>query len=131
MSEVKASAYDLIGGEAVLRQLVDRFYQLMDTDPKATGIRAIHQPDLSEAKQKLFLFLSGWMGGPPLYVEKYGHPRLRGRHLPFRIGEAERDQWMGCMTQAMQDVGIDEAVQTRLHKALWDLADFMRNQPEH
>lgn len=130
MSEAKSTAYELIGGEPVLRRLVNRFYELMDTEPHAAGIRAIHRPDLSEANEKLFLFLSGWLGGPPLYVEKHGHPRLRGRHLPFRIGEAERDQWMACMTQAMQDVGVDEALQARLHKALWDLADFMRNQPE-
>lgn len=131
MSEAKPNAYELIGGEPVLRRLVERFYELMDTEPQAAGIRAIHRPDLSEAKEKLFLFLSGWLGGPPLYVEKHGHPRLRGRHLPFRIGEAERDQWMHCMMQAMRDTGIDEALQARLQKALWDLADFMRNQPEH
>lgn len=130
MSEARQTAYELIGGEPVVRRLVERFYQLMDSEPHAAGIRAIHQPDLSEAREKLFLFLSGWLGGPPLYMQKHGHPRLRGRHLPFRIGTSERDQWMRCMTQAMQDVGIDEAMQARLQKALWDLADFMRNQPE-
>ena len=129
MSE-SATYYEVIGGEPVLRQLVTRFYEVMDTEPKAAGIRALHQPDLSDAREKLFLFLSGWMGGPPLYVEKYGHPRLRARHLPFLIGESERDQWIYCMVRAMHDVGIEEKVMIQLGNALWGVADFMRNQPE-
>lgn len=125
-----ASFYEVIGGEVVLRQLVHRFYQIMDNEPKATGIRIMHQPDLAQAEEKLFLFLSGWMGGPPLYVEKYGHPMLRARHLPFAIGESERDQWIYCMVRAMHDVGIEEKVMLQLGNALWGVADFMRNQPE-
>jgi len=132
MSEVpqQKSFYDVVGGEAGLHRLVDRFYQLMDTEPKAAGIRAMHQPDLSEANEKLFLFLSGWMGGPPLYVEKYGHPMLRARHLPFAIGESERDQWIYCMVRAMHDVGLSEDVMRQLGGALWGMADFMRNRQE-
>lgn len=122
--------YEVVGGEAGLRRLVDRFYEVMDTDPKAAVIRALHQPDLSEANRKLFMFLSGWMGGPPRYVETYGHPRLRARHLPFPIGEAERDQWIYCMVRAMHDVGLSDDVMRQLGNALWDVADFMRNQPE-
>jgi len=122
--------YEVIGGEPVLSKLVTRFYEVMDTEPKAAGIRAMHQQDLSEAREKLFLFLSGWMGGPPLYVEKYGHPMLRARHLPFPIAESERDQWIYCMVRAMHDVGIDEKVMVQLGNALWGVADFMRNQPE-
>lgn len=129
MSEQK-TFYELVGGEAGLRRLVTRFYEIMDTEPKAAGIRAMHQPDLSQAREKLFLFLSGWMGGPPLYVEQYGHPRLRARHLPFPVGESERDQWIYCMVRAMHDVGIDEKVMLQLGNALWGVADFMRNQPE-
>jgi len=121
--------YEAVGGEAGLRRLVDRFYEVMDTDARAAGIRAMHQPDLSEASRKLFMFLSGWMGGPPLYVEQYGHPRLRARHLPFPIGEPERDQWIYCMVRAMHDVGLSEDVMRQLGNALWDVADFMRNQP--
>ena len=132
MSEApqQKSFYDVVGGEAGLHRLVDRFYQLMDTEPKAAGIRAMHQPDLSEANEKLFLFLSGWMGGPPLYVEKYGHPMLRARHLPFAIGESERDQWIYCMVRAMHDVGLSEDVMRQLGGALWGVADFMRNRQE-
>ena len=122
--------YEVVGGEAGLRRLVDRFYEVMDTDPKAAVIRAMHQPDLSEANQKLFMFLSGWMGGPPLYIEKYGHPMLRARHLPFPIGESERDQWIYCMVRAMHDVGLSENEMIQLGNALWGVADFMRNKPE-
>ncbi len=122
--------YEVIGGEPVLRRLVARFYEIMDSEPRVAGIRAMHQPDLAEANEKLFLFLSGWMGGPQLYVEKYGHPMLRARHLPFPIGESERDQWVYCMVRAMHDVGIEEKVMVQLGNALWGVADFMRNQPE-
>jgi hemoglobin len=130
MSEQPATFYEVVGGEEGLRRLVTRFYEIMDSEPKAAGIRAMHKPDLSEANEKLFLFLSGWMGGPPLYVEKYGHPMLRGRHLPFPIGESERDQWVYCMVRAMHDVGLEEKSMLQLGNALWGVADFMRNQPE-
>jgi hemoglobin len=130
MSEQPATFYEVVGGEEGLRRLVTRFYEIMDSEPKAAGIRAMHKPDLSEANEKLFLFLSGWMGGPPLYVEKYGHPMLRGRHLPFPIGESERDQWIYCMVRAMHDVGLEEKAMLQLGNALWGVADFMRNQPE-
>jgi hemoglobin len=122
--------YESIGGEATVRKLVDRFYDLMDEDPDYYGIRKIHQKDLSEARQKLFMFLSGWMGGPPLYTDQFGHPKLRQRHMPFPIGESERDQWMNCMLRAMDEVGIQEPVKSDLVKAFWKTADFMRNKPE-
>jgi hemoglobin len=127
---VPASFYEVVGGEEGLRRLVKRFYEIMDSEPKAAGIRAMHKPDLSEANEKLFMFLSGWMGGPSLYVEKYGHPMLRARHLPFPIGESERDQWVYCMVRAMHDVGLEEQAMLQLGNALWGVADFMRNQPE-
>lgn len=130
MSKPGQTFYEVVGGELGLRRLVTRFYEIMDSDPRAAGIRAMHQSDLTEAREKLFLFLSGWMGGPPLYVEKYGHPMLRARHLPFPIGESERDQWIYCMVRAMHDVGLPENVMVQLGNALWGVADFMRNQPE-
>lgn len=123
-----AHAYQRLGGEPVVRQLVDRFYELMDTLPEAYELRQLHPKDLSGSADKLFWFLSGWLGGPQLYVERFGHPRLRARHLPFPIGERERDQWMLCMRQAMAEVIADEALRAALDKALWDLADFMRNR---
>lgn len=121
--------YELIGGEPAVRALVKRFYELMDTLPESYGIRKLHPADLSKSEEKLFMYLTGWLGGPQLYVEKFGHPRLRGRHMPFSIGDAERDQWMLCMREAMQEVIADEALRAKLDKALTDLADFMRNRP--
>ena len=125
-----SSPYELLGGEAALRELVDRFYDLMDLEPEYAGIRRLHPPALDASRDKLFWFLSGWLGGPPLYVEQFGHPRLRARHLPFAIGIAERDQWLRCMSQAMDDVGVDPALQGALAKAFFGTADWMRNRAE-
>lgn len=119
--------YERIGGEEGVRRLVDRFYDLMDSKTEVAGIRELHAKSLKASREKLFLFLSGWLGGPQLYVEKHGHPRLRQRHLPFAIGESERDQWMACMLQAMQDVGLDEGLRKELAAAFQKTADFMRN----
>ncbi len=120
--------YQLIGGEAGIRRLVDRFYALMDELPEARTIRALHAPDLSRAKERLFMFLSGWLGGPPLYAERFGHPRLRQKHLPFPIGEAERDAWMLCMTRALEEVVPDDNFRAQLTQAFFKTADFMRNR---
>ena len=129
MSDIN-NHYERIGGEAGLRKLVHRFYELMDTLPEAYEIRKLHSPDLSQAEDKLFMFLSGWMGGPPLYEQAYGHPRLRMRHLPFAIGSRERDQWMLCMEQAMQETGVEPALAEELTSAFYRVADFMRNQEQ-
>lgn len=118
-----------IGGEERVRALVDRFYDLMDLEPGYAALRAAHGSDLAKARQHLFWFLCGWLGGPSHYIERFGHPRLRARHLPFEIGTQERDQWMRCMALAMQDLGIDEALQLRLMQAFWQTADWMRNVP--
>ena len=125
-----ATPFERIGGEAAVRRLVSRFYELMDTLPEAYGIRKLHQPDLSGAEQKLFMYLCGWLGGPQLYVEKYGHPMLRARHLPFAIASAEAEQWMLCMRQAMAEVIEDTALRASLDKALDDLARHMRNRDD-
>ncbi|MBZ0104227.1 MAG: group II truncated hemoglobin [Sulfuricella denitrificans] len=122
--------YHRLGGDELIRRLVDRFYDLMDEDPDYYGIRKMHAKDLTEARNKLFMFLSGWTGGPQLYMEKFGHPRLRQRHMPFVIGEDERDQWMACMMRAMNEVGVDEKLHQELTAAFWKTADFMRNQAE-
>ncbi|WP_422648924.1 Group II truncated hemoglobin [Cupriavidus sp. H18C1] len=123
----QATAYDLIGGEARVRELVDRFYDLMDLEPEFAGLRALHPPSLDGSRDKLFWFLCGWLGGPNHFIERFGHPRLRARHLPFEIGISERDQWMRCMAMAMQDVGLSEDLQMRLLQALFQTADWMRN----
>ncbi|MCD9229511.1 group II truncated hemoglobin [Ralstonia pseudosolanacearum] len=122
-------AFDLLGGEARVRELADRFYDLMDLEPAFAELRALHPPSLEGSRDKLFWFLCGWLGGPSHYIERFGHPRLRARHLPFEIGTRERDQWMRCMALAMQDLGIDDALQLRLMQAFWQTADWMRNVP--
>jgi hemoglobin len=121
--------YALLGGEAALRALVERFYDLMELEPQYAAIRRLHAPNLSSAREKLFLFLSGWLGGPSLYIERHGHPMLRARHLPFAIGITERDQWMACMSLAMADVGVAGELQARLRQAFFQTADWMRNRP--
>lgn len=122
--------YDQIGGEDGLRRLVDRFYELMNTLPEAWDVRRLHADDLSNSADKLFMFLSGWLGGPPLFVQRFGHPRLRKRHLPFSIGVRERDQWMLCMREAMTAQIDDVQLRTELLNALGALADHMRNRTE-
>ena len=124
------SAYELLGGQAGVRSLVDRFYDLMDLEEAYAGIRRLHPPALDESRDKLFWFLSGWLGGPPLFMEKKGHPMLRARHLPYAIGVDERDQWLRCMSQAMEEEGVDPQLQRSLARAFFGTADWMRNRPE-
>ena len=119
----------MIGGDAQVRSLIDRFYDLMDTAPEYYVIRKLHPADLSGSRDKLYMFLSGWLGGPPLYADKFGHPMLRARHLPFSIGVAERDAWMACMARAMTGVIDDEKLRVWLLEQLYKTADWMRNQP--
>ena len=119
--------YYRMGEESGIRALVEKFYYYMDTLPEADGIRKLHPENLKESEEKLVLFLSGWSGGPPLYVEKYGHPRLRMRHMPFAIGESERDQWLFCMRRALQECVSDEEVRQFLDEKFTHIADFMRN----
>ncbi|MCP3025133.1 group II truncated hemoglobin [Cupriavidus basilensis] len=125
----EVTAYALIGGEARVRELVDRFYDLMDLEDEFKGLRALHPASLDGSRDKLFWFLCGWLGGPNHFIERFGHPRLRARHMPFEIGTSERDQWMRCMALAMQDVGLPEDLQLRLMQAFFGTADWMRNVP--
>ncbi len=120
--------YDIMGGEQAVRRLVDKFYFYMDILPQAQGIRAMHQPNLASAKDKLFKFLSGWLGGPNLFIEEFGHPMLRARHFPFKIGESERDQWMLCMDKALAEMTMDSRLKTNIQTALQQLATHMINQ---
>lgn len=131
MTSFQAMApYQLLGGDSVVRWLTDRFYDVMDSDPSVADLRALHPQDLSGSRQKLYMFLSGWLGGPPLYMEAYGHPRLRMRHLPFAIDVRMRDQWLHCMRLAMTELLCEEELKQQLLAALANTADFMRNQPE-
>ena len=122
--------YQIIGGDATVRALIDRFYDVMDTAPEYYVIRKLHPADLSGSRDKLYLFLSGWLGGPPLYADKYGHPMLRARHLPFAIGAAERDAWIACMRQALESTVDDEKLRDWLLEQLYKTADWMRNKAE-
>lgn len=123
-----APAFDLLGGEPAVRALVDRFYDLMDLEPDYAALRAVHGSTLDDARDKLFWFLCGWLGGPQHYIERFGHPRLRARHLPFPIGIRERDQWLACMSQAMREREVDPLLAERLAQAFFGTADWMRNK---
>jgi len=123
------SPFEWIGGEARVKALVERFYDLMDLEPAYAALRAVHGGDLARAREKLFWHLCGWLGGPQYYVERFGHPRLKARHMPFVIGIRERDQWLACMDQAMGEVGVDEALRARLRESFFQTADWMRNTP--
>jgi len=126
-SQITTSHYDLIGGEVAVRKLVDRFYELMDEKEEVQELRKLHAKSLRVSREKLFLFLSGWLGGPQLYVEKYGHPMLRRRHMPFPIDEKQRDQWMLCMNQALDEL-VEEPMRQQLKASFHKVADHMRNQ---
>ena len=122
--------YEQLGGDAGVRKLVDRFYDLMDTAPEAKTIRALHATSLKASREKLYLYLTGWTGGPQWYVEKYGHPRLRMRHFPFHISSRERDEWLWCMDTAIDEHDMPDGLRAFLKEKLHALADHMRNQPD-
>jgi len=122
------SPYQRLGGEDAVQKLVDRFYDLMNEDDNVAGIRQMHAKSLRISREKLYLFLSGWLGGPQLYVEKYGHPMLRKRHLPFAIGESERDQWLKCMNTALDEQVEEELFKVSLKQSFYKVADHMINQ---
>ena len=118
----------MIGGAEKVEELVDRFYDLMVLEDPFIELLSMHSQDLSGSRDKLKLFLTGWMGGPDIYSPKYGHPMLRARHLPFKIGIKERNQWLACMYQALQECGIEGNVAKQLEESLFNTADWMRNQ---
>jgi hemoglobin len=122
--------YNQLGGEAGIRKLVESFYRHMSTLTEAREVRALHPEDLSGSIEKLFLFLSGWSGGPSLYVERFGHPMLRARHLPFQIGKLERDQWLRCMLFAIEEQGIEDPLRQDLMESFLKVADHMRNRQD-
>ena len=125
---VQESPFQRLGGEPAVRALVDRFYDLMDLEPGYAELRAAHGSELADARQKLFMFLCGWLGGPSYYTDQFGHPRLRARHMPFAIGIKERDQWVACMDQAMGETGVPDALRARLRESFMGTADWMRNK---
>ena len=124
------SPFDALGGAQGVRALVDRFYDLVDSAPEAGTIRKLHAASLKASREKLTLYLTGWTGGPQLYVERYGHPMLRARHLPFSIGSRERDEWLWCMERALHEHEMPDEVRQFLIDKLRPLADHMRNRPD-
>lgn len=122
--------FEQLGGEPGVARIVARFYDSMDRRADAATIRALHPADLTAARNKLTWFLIGWTGGPPAYVSRYGHPRLRARHLPFAIDTAAAAAWMTCMDEALAAEVADDALRASLHDALVRLATHMRNQPD-
>ena len=126
--QTPATPYEWVGGDARVRALVDRFCGLRGLEPAYRELRAAHGSTRDEGRDKLHWFLSGWLGGPDLYIERFGHPRLRMRHMPFSIGILERDQWVACMHQAMTEVQLDPALIERLTESFMRTADWMRNR---
>ena len=125
---ISRTPYELLGGDAKVRELVERFYDLMELEPNYRLLREVHGASLESAREKLHLFLSGWLGGPSLYTDRFGHPMLRARHLPFSIGNEERDQWMACMMQAMEETEVPQELSQALGEAFAKTADWMRNR---
>ena len=120
--------FERLGGEPGVRALVDRFYDLMDLEPGWAELRALHPTTLDGSRDKLFWFLCGWLGGPAHYTDRFGHPMLRARHLPFSIGIRERDQWLACMQRARGEQAVDPALAQRLAESFFGTADWMRNR---
>lgn len=125
--KIEVTPYELIGGEATVRRLADRFYDILDTDPRAARIRAMHGRDLAPIRQLLFEFLSGWLGGPPLYFKRPEHRCIMSAHRPYAIGTVERDEWMICMRRAMDECGLPADMRALLDEAFLRMADLFRN----
>lgn len=129
MSEIQ-TPYERLGGDEAVRRLCITFYQIMSDTPQTQIIRSMHPKEIKTSEDKLYMFLSGWLGGPPLFEEKFGHPRLKGRHLPYAIGIEERDQWLYCMAQALKTMDLESVFSEQLMAGFVQTADFMRNKEE-
>lgn len=125
---ISESLYSRLGGEAVLQKFVSHLYDFMDVLPEVENLRQMHSPDLSYARNRLFMFLSGMLGGPPLYVEAFGHPRLRQKHMHFSIGDEERDQWLKCAQLAAEELEVDGHLKDELMEVLTIMANHLRNK---
>ena len=125
--EVTQTPYALLGGEVGVRNLVHRFYELMNELPEAYVVRLMHPESLAGSENSLFEYLSGWFGGPSLYIAKKGHPRLRMRHANYVVGPVVRDEWMLCMTRALTEQVTDTTFRARLIEMFSQMADHMIN----
>jgi hemoglobin len=125
---MRVTPFEQIGGQPTIDRIIDSFYDRMETLPEARVIRALHPQDLAGTRAILKKYLAEWLGGPQAYSQERGHPRLRARHLPFSIGNEERDAWMFCMRGALEEVVTDEAAREWILQKLGPLADWMRNR---
>jgi hemoglobin len=126
-TNITMTPYEALGGEAGVQRLVHRFYELMDELPEAYTVRQMHPESLAGSAQSLFEFLSGWFGGPDLYAAKKGHPRLRMRHAPYAVGPVVRDEWMLCMTQALNEQITDPVLRDTLINTFAQMANHLIN----
>ncbi len=122
-----ATPFEWIGGENQVKALIERFYDLMDLEPGFARLRSVHPPSLENSRERTFWFICGWLGGPQYYTEKFGHPRLRARHMHVPIGIQERDEWLACMDRAMGETGVPEDLRAKLRTSFFQTADWMRN----
>ncbi len=119
--------YQILGEDGI-RDLTEAFYDIMDKSPEAAGIRRLHAQDLAPMKQKLAEYLTGWMGGPPVYAQKYGGVCMTEPHEPYHIGPEERDQWLWCMDRALQRIDASEELVEMLKVPMFRVADAVRNR---
>jgi hemoglobin len=127
-AEEALSPYEMIGGEPAVRKIVNRFYVIMDSAPEAARIRALHAKDLAPIRERLFEFLSGWLGGPPLYFQRPNHNCVMSAHRPYAIGAEERDEWMMCMRRALEDCGVPKELRELLDRPFLRMAEAFRNR---
>lgn len=120
--------FEKLGGLDGVKAISKKFYEIMGRLPEAKTVLDMHPTQLETSEEKLYLFLSGWLGGPRLYEEQFGHPRLRARHLPFSIGKEERNQWILCMVHAFDELQIPEPIRSEVLHQLLNLANHMRNR---
>jgi hemoglobin len=128
VDEPGQTPYERAGGADVVRRLVDRFYDLMESDPAVAPLRAMHAQDLGPMREKLGDFLIGWLGGPPLYFEREDSRCMGSTHRPFAIDNAIREQWLSCMHRALDESGIADDLQRQIRNALGQMTEAMRNR---
>ncbi|CDM58788.1 MULTISPECIES: group II truncated hemoglobin [Rhizobium] len=128
MTEKVITLYEAIGGGAAVRALAHRFYELMDTLPEAHHVRAVHPPSLDGSQEKFYEYLTGYFGGPPLYTDKRGHPRLRSRHFVAKIGPVERDEWLLCFRRALEETIANPKLREIILPPIERLAYHMQNK---
>jgi hemoglobin len=121
-----ATPYEEIGGAEAVDRLAGAFYDVIEEESPV--LRTMLPTSTKNTRKKFAMYLSGWLGGPPLYEEKWGHPRLRMRHIPFPIGTSEADEWMRCMRMGMDRADVGEPLRTFLDDRFAQLALHMRNK---